>query len=487
MLADPFGRITERMSDQRWYIECLERADELVRVPAEVDWDLELGHIAKLNEERRGPALLFENVKGYRMPVLTSMLTTTRRMAIAMRAPESSSLCELARLWVDRTGEPVAPTQVGIEEAPVYENVSTGDDLDLLQHIPAPKLYPGDGGRFIGTAVSVVTADPETEWVNVGTYRSQVFDGKTLGLQPIKGKDADLHIQAARRRGMARMPIALVFGYDPLLFLCSSTLFGRGVCEYDMVGALRGEPVAVVEGKYTGLPIPSHAEIVVEGDLVLDDPRMEGPFGEYTGYYSGKPTPKVWIDVKQMMYRNDAVFPVTSVGRPVTDTHMIQALNRTSTLWKDLEDMRLPGIKSVYFLPESGGRFIGVISVEQMYPGHAEQVGMAALGTSTGHYGVKYFILVDGDIPADDLPRVLWAIAMRSQPDRFEIIGRGRSTPLDPSLPIDRRDITSKMIINACLPYEWSEKPELIELDDRALARAKERWTELGLSEAVRL
>jgi phenylphosphate carboxylase beta subunit len=475
------------MSDQRWFIESLEEAGELLRIPAEVDWDLELGHIAKLNEERGGPALLFENVKGYGMPVLTSMQTTARRMALALRAPEGSTLCELAREWVRRTGAAVAPKSVDPRDAPIFDNSLVGDDADVLAVVPAPRLYPGDGGRFIGTAVSVVTRDPETNWVNVGTYRSQVFDGRSLGLQPIKGKDADLHIQAARRQGMDRMPIALVLGYDPLLFLCSSTLFGRGVCEYDMVGALRGEPMAVVDGPHTGLPLPAHAEIVVEGDLVLDDLRMEGPFGEYTGYYSGRPTPKVWIDVKQVHHRNDAVYPVTSVGRPITDTHMIQALNRTSTLWKDLEDMRLAGIRSVYCLPESGGRFIAVVSVEQMYPGHAEQVGMAVLGTSTGHYGIKYIILVDGDIPADDLPRVWWAIALRSQPDRCELIRRGRSTPLDPSLPIDQRQMTSKMIINACLPYEWEERPTLIELDEPTVEQLRARWSELGLADAVPL
>lgn len=475
------------MSDQRWFIDALEQAGEMVRIPAEVDWDLELGHIAKLNEERAGPALLFENVRGYRMPVLASMLTTTRRMALALRAPEGSTLCELARAWVGRTRRPVPPKVVSPLEAPVCANSIPEEEIDLLSLIPVPRLYPGDGGRYIGTAVSVVTKDPDSEWVNVGTYRGQVFDGRTLGLQPIKGKDADLHIQNARARGMERMPIALVFGYDPLLFLCSSTLFGRGIQEYEMVGALRGEPVALVEGKYSGLPVPAHAEVVVEGDLVINDLRKEGPFGEYTGYYSGQPTPKVWIDVKHVLLRDDPVFPITSVGRPVTDTHMIQALNRTATLWKDLEDMRLPGIKSVYFLPESGGRFIAIISVDQKYPGHAEQVGTAALGTSTGHYGVKYIILVDGDVQADDLPRVWWAIAMRSQPSRCEVIRRGRSTPLDPSLPIDQRYMTSKMIINACLPYEWEEKPELITLDEATVSAVRGRWSELGLSDAVPL
>lgn len=476
------------MSDLRWFIQSVEEAGELARIRARVHWDLELSHVAKLNEQAKGPALLFEDVQDYPgRSVLASMLTTPRRLAVALRAPEHATLCQMARLWVDRTRTLVPPVKVAPTQAPVLQNSATGNDADVLRLIPVPRFYPGDGGRYVGTAVGVVTRDPDSDWVNVGTYRSQVFDGRTLGLQPIKGKDADLHIQNARRRGMSRIPVALVFGSDPLVFLTGSTLIGRGVCEYDVVGALRGEPMRVVELETTGLPVPADAEYVVEGELVLDDPRMEGPFGEYTGYYSGRPSPKVWIDVKSVHFRHDPIFPVSTVGRPITDTHMIQALNRTAALWSDLEDMRIPGIRSVYCLPESGGRFVAVVSVDQKYPGHAEQVGMAVLGSGTGHYGVKYVILVDGDIPADDLTQVWYAIAVRSSPDRCEIIKRGRSTPLDPGLPIEAREITSKMIINATTPFEWKEKPIQIQLDAQMTERVRSRWGELGLDRFVRV
>ncbi|TAN25644.1 MAG: UbiD family decarboxylase [Actinomycetota bacterium] len=473
--------------DIRWFIESLEKAGELTRIQAKVDYHLELGHVAKLAEERGGPALVFENVGDYDMSVLSSMYTSARRLGIALGAEEGSSLCELARFWATRTHHPVAPTFIPSDEAQVYENTFEGDEADVLKHIPVPQLYPEDGGRFVGTAISVVTKDPDSDWVNVGTYRSQVMDGKTLGLQPLKGKDSDLHIQAARRKGLDRIPAAFVFGSDPLLFLTASTLFGRGLCEYDMVGALREEPMVLTEGKYSGLPIPANAEVVIEGDLMINDLKLEGPFGEYTGYYSGTPSPKVWLDVKRVSYRDNAIFPISTVGRPTTDIHYIQALNRAGTLWGELEDMRIDGIKSVYFLPEATGRFVVVVSVDQKYPGHAEQVGMAVLGSSTGHYGVKYVILVDGDIPADDLPRVWWAIATRSAPDRCEIIKRGRSTALDPSLPINARDITSKMVLNATIPWEWKEKPKLIELDSETVEHVKSRWAELGLADVLPL
>lgn len=143
--------------------------------------------------------------------------------------------------------------------------------------------------------------------------------------------------------------------------------------------------------------------------------------------------------------------------------------------------MRIPGVKAVYCPPEGSGRFIAIISVKQMYPGHAAQVGTAAISTEMGAYGLKTVIVVDDDIDPWDLPRVLWAISFRFQPSRAEFIKRGRSTPLDPSLPLDAREITSRLIIDATIPYEWKEKPIPIDMDPDMMKRVESRWSELGL------
>jgi 4-hydroxy-3-polyprenylbenzoate decarboxylase len=151
-------------------------------------------------------------------------------------------------------------------------------------------------------------------------------------------------------------------------------------------------------------------------------------------------------------------------------------------MWTDLENMRIPGIQSVYLPPQSTGRFWAIVSVKTMYPGHANHVGNAVISTTTGHYGVKGVIVVDADIPADDIDKVLWALAVRYDPYRStDIIKRGRSTPLDPALPIDARDIVSRIIMDATVPYEWKRKPTEIFLDEEMVKKVQARWKEYGL------
>lgn len=465
--------------DLRDFIALCEEEGELKRIKAEVDWDLEMSHIAKLNEEKAGPALLFENVKGYSSPVLSSACTTTSRLALIMDAPKESSIVDLMRIWVERTADKIPPRFV--KEAPCKENVMTGDQIDLLKVFPAPRVFPKDGGRFFGTTGYSITRDPETGWVNIGVYRLQALDKNILGTQFIKGKHADQHLkkyQALKKP----MPIAVGIGGDPILFLVGAARLPAFESEYDFAGALRKEPIEVIKGDTVDLPVPACAEVVIEGEVDPNEFLPEGPFGEYTGYYSGVgATPRNFIKIKRVTYRNNPTFWFTTVGRAVTDTHMTLTLSYGATLWQELVGMKIPGIKSVYCPPEAAGRFIAVISMKQMYPGHVNQVGTAAISTEMGHYGLKTVIIVDEDIDAWDLPRVLYAVAFRHQPDRDMLINRGRSTPLDPSLPIERREITSRIIIDATIPYEWKEKPIPIELDPATVEKVKAKWSELGL------
>lgn len=463
------------MKDLRDFIRVCEAEGELARIKAPVDWHLELSHVAKLNEEKSGPALLFENVKDYASPVLTSACTTTSRLALIMGMPKTTSLVELMREWVKRTRLRVPPQWVGT--GPCKENIDKGDAVDLYK-FPVPHVYPKDGGRYFGTAVYVISKDPESEWVNLGTYRLQLLDKNTLGTQFIKGKHADQMLKRYAERKQ-KMPVAAVIGGDPLMFLIGAARLPAHISEYEFAGAIRGAPIEVVNGETVDLPIPATAEIVVEGEVDPNEFLPEGPFGEYTGYYSGIGTsPRNFIRVNCVTYRANPIYWSTTVGRAVTDTHMTMALTYGSTLWQELEAMHIPGIKSVYCPPEGAGRFIAIISVKQMYPGHAAQVGTAAISTEMGAYGLKTVIVVDDDVDAWDLPRVLWALSFRFNPARAEFIKRGRSTPLDPSLPIDARDITSRIILDATIPYEWKEKPVPIELDKEVKKRVEARWDE---------
>ncbi|MDZ4164626.1 MAG: phenylphosphate carboxylase subunit beta [Smithellaceae bacterium] len=469
--------------DLRDFISLCEREGQLKRIKAEVDWELEVSHICKLVEEKSGPALLFENVKGYRSPVLTGAFGTTRRLAMILGKNPNLSMVELTKEWVSLAVKEVIPARE-LQEGPIFENILDGDQVDTFA-FPSPKFYELDGGRYFGTAVFMVIEDPETGDINLGTYRMGILDDKTVGVQILKGKKADRIMKKYKKQGR-KMPACAIIGGDPLHIFASAATVAKAKSGYDVVGSLRGAPVEVVRSQIYGLPIPAAAEIVLEGEIDPEKLRNEGPFGEYTGYYTEellKPIPKPALDVKRIYFRNNPILWETSVGRPVGDQHMLYAFARNASLWTDLTKMEIPGIKSVYTLPEASGRFWVVVSVQQMYPGHADQVGAAVIASNTGSYGVKGVIIVDDDIEADDLPRVWWALGTRYNPARgTQIINRGRATPLDPALGADENKfITSRIIMDATIPFEWKIKPTEIKLTESVMAKVKSRWAEYGI------
>ena len=471
------------MKDIRDFIAKCEEEGVLQKIKAEVDWDLEISHIAKLNEEREGPALLFENVKGCEGAVLVGAFSTDKRLAIALQKPTHYTLCDLAREWKDimRKTKEVIPAQE-VKVGPVMENIVEGEDVDLSK-LPAPRFYEKDGGRYIGTAAFMIIRDPETQMINMGIYRMQLLDEKSTGIQLLKGKRGERILGKYRKMGKP-MPVAIVIGCDPIYLMAGSVMI-EGASQFDIVGTLRGTPSEVIISDLTGLPLPARAEIVLEGEVDPDDLRDEGPFGEYTGYYSDEwreKIPKPAVRVRRVLYRNNPILWAMSQGRPVTDTHMLLALTRTATLWTDLDQMRIPGIQSVCVLPEAAGRFWAIVSVKQIYPGHSNQVASAVISTTTGSYGIKGVIIVDDDIKADDISRVFWALAVRYDPYRStEIIKRGRSTPLDPALdPGGNKFITSRIVMDATIPFEWETKPYEIKTTDSIVDRVKSRWREYG-------
>jgi len=216
------------MKSMRDFIAKAESEGLLKRIKAEVDWNLELSHIAKLNEEESGPALLFENVKGYKTPVITSVCTTTQRLAMIMGQPLDSTLTDLYVAWAKLGENLVPPKEVEKSKAPCKENILKGDDIDLFK-FPVPKFYPKDGGRFFGTAHFIISKDPDSDWVNLGTYRSQLLGKNKIGTQFIKGKHADIMLK--KYQAMHKpMPVASVVGCDPLLFILGASSCLRHLC-----------------------------------------------------------------------------------------------------------------------------------------------------------------------------------------------------------------------------------------------------------------
>jgi phenylphosphate carboxylase beta subunit len=468
--------------DLRSFISTLEKDDELKRITAPVDWDLEISHVSAVNERKKGPALLFENIEGCPdTSILMSALATSGRMATALGKPKDYSLCQLAREWTEMSFDKVVKA-TEVTSGPATENVVEGTNVDLTK-FPAPKFFPLDGGRYIGTTVSIVTQDPESGKLNVGTQRMQLHDDKSIGVNFMPGKTGDKIFGKYRKQGKS-MPATVFIGCDPLIFLAGSAMI-KGASVYDSVGCIRGNPVEIMVSDLTGLPFPSNAELVIEGEIDTETLHLEGPFGEYTGYYTEeihKEIRKPCLSVKRVMHRNSPILMATTLGRPVTDVNMILAFMRTATLWTELKRMRMP-VTSVYMMPESCGRFWAIVSIKARHAGDAQQVAAGVLATQTAGYGTKGVIIVDDDIEADDLTGVFWALSARYHPLRdTQIINRGRSTSADPSLAWEERMITSRIIMDATIPYEWEEKPVMIELDKKTLEKVNERWSDYGIA-----
>ncbi len=464
-------------ADLREFIAKLEQEGELARVQAEVDWNLELSHVAKLNEEAGGPALLFENVKDSAWPVFASALATPARMALALGLEKNSPFMDIVKAWVERVEKKVPVNRVN--GGPCKENILRDDEIDLYA-FPTPKYYEGDGGRYIGTTCCIISRDPDSGWVNVGTHRMQILDKNHAGIWMIPGKHVELHLQKYRERG-EKMPIAVAIGVDPVLFLCSSGPVPAGEDEYEVVGAIRQAPMDVCTAELSDLLVPAGAEVILEGFVDPEELRDEGPFGEYSGFYQAR-YPKQFVKVECITHRNDPIHWGCTTGRPITDIHVLMALNRTANLWSDIKKLAIPGIKAVYCPPETGGYFIAIVSVKQTYPGQARQAALAVPATSSGGYSTKLIIVVDDDVDPTNLSQVWWAIGMRYQPDRgTDILRRGRASHVDPSLLMEEgQDYTSRIIIDATTPFEWPKEgqPKLISLTEEVVEKVKARWNE---------
>ena len=219
------------------------------------------------------------------------------------------------------SSKPLPPRVV--KDGPILENVSNGDAVDVLK-FPVPRHHELDTARFIGTADCVITKDPDQGWFNLGAYRSQVYDGKTIGCQITEGKHGRIHRDKYFERGEP-MKVVILCGQDPLLFMLSSSPLPE-IGEMDIAGGLRGEPIDVVRGPYTGFPIPADCEIAIEGETVPGQVRPEGPFGEWMGYYSDDTVPRPYVNVKTILYRNDPILTCAPQHKPVDETGLLKGI-----------------------------------------------------------------------------------------------------------------------------------------------------------------
>ncbi|MDP2719156.1 MAG: UbiD family decarboxylase [Dehalococcoidia bacterium] len=461
---------------RNWFKE-VENRGELKTING-AHWNLEVGGITQLNWKKRpNPALLFDNIKDYPpgFRVLTSSTSTFQRIALTYGIPVSDDEQEVVDSfsrsfpgWIADIGK-YPPVQV--KDGPVMENSFQGKDIDLFK-FPTPMWHEDDGGRFIGTGCAVITRSPDSNEINLGTYRIMLHDHRTMGFFSVPGRHGRIHCENYHQKG-EKCPIAVSFGHHPLYFRAAAADLPLGA-EYNFIGAVAGSPVEVITEEITGLPVPANSEIVIAGWCPPGKLLPEGPFGEYTGYYGGQ-HPAPVIEVERIYHRNGPVILGSPPGRAPNDSSYFMSLMCSMVIKNYLITAGIPDIKAVW-LCEVGGPQLIVISLKQRYAGHAKQAALIASQSPTGTNMGRYVIVVDEDINPRNIDEVLWALAFRSDPEQgIDIIRRARSNSLDPMV---QRPITvfhnNVGIIEACKPFERLETfPKEVTLSPALEAKIK--------------
>ncbi len=412
-----YKRLTE-------FLEKLEQSDELIRIKSPVSAELEIteitDRISKLPADKN-KALLFEQVEGSQFPLVVNLYGNPRRMAWAMGVDDLEELNHrLAKLIDLKLPKGLGPMmsrgkdvfdalrRIGLgpsrtNSAPVQEVVITENpDVNIL---PILKCWPNDGGKYI-TLTSVITRDPASGVRNVGMYRVQVYDGQTLGLHWQRHKGGKEHQEAGKVRKQQKVPVAIVLGGDPAGMWCGSAPLPPGIDEFLLANWLRGKPTTFVKCVTQDLEVPANAEIIIEGWFDPNEHRMEGPFGDHTGFYTPPDLFPV-MHVTAITHRRDAIYPTTLVGKPpMEDLWMGKATER---LFLPLMKLFMGEIVD-YAMPAEGVfHNLVIVSIKKRFPGHAQKImyGLWGLGLMML---TKAFIIVDADVNVHDTAAVTRAV-----------------------------------------------------------------------------
>ena len=403
--------------DLREWLALAERYGE-VRTVKGASWQEDIGLAAEaVLRHENGPCVVFEDVpgcpKGFRL-LLNVFAGQRRNMTLGL--PEGLEKYELSDAYRKAYLEQqrLIPHQI-VETGPVLENIITGDDIDVTK-FPAPVWHEKDGGRFIGTGTYSITRDPEEGWLNAGAYRAQVHDARTVGCIMAKGHHGWMHREKYWNKGES-LPIVMVLGGDPLAFFWGGTEAPYGVFEIDIIGGMRGRPVPMVQGRFTGLPFPANAEIVLEGFVPPDRRHMEGPFGEWTGHYAGGAHEAPVLEIKAIYHRNDPILHgVPPMGGGPDEMARYRAVMRSAMIKQNMTNGGVPGVTKVWCHEVGASRLLHGIAIRQGYPGHAVQAGFIAAQCGASAYASKYVIVVDDDVDVTNLEELIWAMCTRTDP-----------------------------------------------------------------------
>ncbi|MFH1003364.1 MAG: UbiD family decarboxylase [Chloroflexota bacterium] len=350
---------------------------------------------------------------------------------------------------------------------------------------PSPWWRQGDGGRYIGTGSVTITRDPEEGWVNLAVQRVQVHDRNTATIFMTPGHHADIMRRKYWARGQS-CPVAISCGHEPLIFASGEWSLPWGVPEYDFTGGLRGTPVEVVRGITTDLPLPATAEIVLEGELLPPEAGtvMEGPFGEWPGYYAGSARPEPILRVNAVMHRHQPIILGTLAAVDPQLWTMGRHITRSAMVWAELE-RHVPGVQGVWCVGEAGINSMIVASIKQQYAGHARQTAQLLNAVQATSLHIRWCIVVDEDIDPTSLAEVMWALGTRCDPaEAIDIAHQTRTSPTNPSLSPEKRekgDYThSSAQIVACRPWHWKDQfPRATRSAPEVLKATRQKWARL--------
>jgi 4-hydroxy-3-polyprenylbenzoate decarboxylase len=476
--------------DLRDWLQLVEKTGQLQRIDAAVDPDEELAAITFLaGRMQAAPALLFGNLVGNRSDarVLANMLGASKeRYALAVGLDPSLSTSEMIFASRDLMRRRLQPIHIPKREAPVNEIVLQGSDIDVTV-FPSPKFWPGDGGRYIGTGDITFTRDPDSGRINVGVYRQMLHGPTRVGLYCSPGKHGRLDREAWWARGKPCEVVA-AYGIDPVLFMLGAQVFSAEDSELDVAGGIMGRPIELTEAEQVSLPIPARAEIVIEGLLHSGDTEMEGPLGEFTGYYGNVRAPQPVIEVKALHMRKSPIITAALMATyPSCEIGAYYAIMRSARILDDLQRIGVPGVVGAYSHPAAAsGWGMVIVSLKQQYAGHAAQVLALTAQCPAASYYTKWIIAVDDDVDPTDFDQVMWALSTRCNPsDDLDILRKTWSTGLDPSqYPPEARPYGSKVLIDACKAHRHIQHfPPATRLRQSTYERVTGRWSELGFSE----
>jgi UbiD family decarboxylase len=472
---DQLDRITA-LTDLRAFIDMSRERGEL-EVIRGADAHLEMGALYELSlRDMYPPVLLFEDIKGYAPQYKVVMNVRFSRIFVGELGIDAVKRRRAARKW---ESEPIPPEYV--ESGPILSNIVRGDDVDLLT-FPAGYWHAGDGGPYIGTECLVINKDPDSDWINVGTYRVQVHDKRTLTVFIEPGKHGLLIRQKYWDRGLP-CPTVVVVGQAPVLGDVGGMASRMGVSELATAGGLIGKPIRVVRGRLTGLPIPADAELAFEGFVppIAEDSRIEGPFAEWTGYYASAPRPEPVFRVDAAYHRDDPIVIGQPPAKPTFPGRQLH-VNAVAALWDAMEAAGVPGITGVWKPFGSGTRFVNIISIKQLHEGHAKMAGLVATGAGPAAFEGRITIVVDDDIDITDPNEVMWALATRWDPKaQTDIIDGCWSGHLDPMISPEMREkgnfLNSRIIIYAVRPFRWKDEfPKVNVVDPEYSRQIEQKW-----------